>query len=69
MLCPSRNCRNRSNESYHYLSKARKENKNTYPLALYIESTLEKPKGKIKNGQSSDTGNIGIKTRTEDKES
>jgi hypothetical protein len=45
------------------LSKARKENKNTYPLAHCIESTLEKPKGKIKNVQSRDTGNIGNKTK------
>ena len=45
------------------MSKARKENKNTYPLAHCIESTLEKPKGKIKNVQSRDTGNIGNKTK------
>ena len=45
------------------------KNKNTYTLAHCIESTLEKPKEKIKNGQSSDTGNIGNKTRIEGKES
>ena len=34
---------------------------------IYFKQTLEKTEGTMENGQSRDTGNIGHKTKDEDK--